>query len=367
MKKRLITVLVAGSLMITGLVGCGADTSDKTASGGNTSGETTVSETTDGGTELSEKATGETVANGELKTLNIGVGGTDGAWSMELGNLAYEKGYLEEELNTAGYTANVVAFQGAGPEINEALASGALNAAVYGDFPAFTSKSNGIDTTVVATTNKTQQYGVIAVGDIKGAKDLEGKKVIVPTGTVAQYYWEHYVEATGIDASKIELINTTDATSLLATGEADAYAMTLPVLEYFQQLGLGAILEDSVGIEGATTTYVFTVATSVLKEDPEVGVAINKALIRAYHDAIENPQELYEAVASDSIGAACYEPAYAFDTTFGNLSPEITDADISYYTELQKWLIDNGLIYSEIDVESFFDGSYYTQAAGEIE
>ena len=47
-------------------------------------------------------------------------------------------------------------------------------------------KSNGIDTTVVASVNGQQQYAVISSNDeIKEAKDLEGKKVIVPQGTVA--------------------------------------------------------------------------------------------------------------------------------------------------------------------------------------
>lgn len=318
-------------------------------------------------TDASNKADGATEqANGEYKVLSIGAGGSDEAVSLELANLAYDKGYLEEELNQVGYTAKIVAFQGAGPEINEALASGNVNAAVYGDFPAFTSKSNGIDTTVVATVNKKQQYGILATGDITSAKDLEGKKVIVPTGTVAQYYWEHYVDQYGIDASKVEIINTTDATSLLSTGKADAYAMTIPILEYFSSLGMGKILDDSTKVENGYTSYLFEVANSVLDENPEVGVAINKALIRAYDAAIENPQDLYEAVSSKQIGADCYAKEYAFDTSFEYLSPEITDESLIYYKNLNEWLLSHSLISQEVDLDSFFDKSYYQKAVEEI-
>lgn len=87
--------------------------------------------------------------------------------------------------------------------INEALASKNLDAAIYGDFPAFTSKSNGIDTTVVANLNSKYQCGILVAADktdvIKEPKELEGKKVIMMTGTSIQYFWEQYVSHYEID------------------------------------------------------------------------------------------------------------------------------------------------------------------------
>ena len=148
----------------------------------------------------------------EKQVLRIGVGGSEeSGYVLELAALANKNGYLEEELNAAGYTVQFVPFASAGPEINEALASGAVDAAIYGDFPAFTSKSNGIDTTVVATVNQRMQYGVLAHGNnIQTAKDLEGKKVVVLMGSVQQYFWEKYAQANNIDTSKVEVINSTD-------------------------------------------------------------------------------------------------------------------------------------------------------------
>ena len=76
--------------------------------------------------------------------LRIGVGGQDDSYIMELGTFAYTQGYLEEELNAVGYTFDPYIFKQTGPEVNEALASGDLDGAIYGDLPAFTSKSNGM-------------------------------------------------------------------------------------------------------------------------------------------------------------------------------------------------------------------------------
>ena len=191
-----MTVSLAAGLAV-GFAGCGS--AGKTAQGSNESSEKQV--------------------------LRIGVGGSEeSGYVLELAALANKNGYLEEELNAAGYTVQFVPFASAGPEINEALASGAVDAAIYGDFPAFTSKSNGIDTTVVATVNQRMQYGVLAHGnDIQTAKDLEGKKVAVLMGSVQQYFWEKYAQANNIDTSKVEVINSTDTASLLQTGSADAF------------------------------------------------------------------------------------------------------------------------------------------------
>jgi sulfonate transport system substrate-binding protein len=354
MKKKLLAVLI-GATMIAGVFsGCGGTADSSSASDAGQTDDTAQTTNAEDSENTSDTS--------ELKTLNIGVGGSDSSYSMELANLAYDNGYLEEELNAVGYTIEISAFQGAGPEVNEALASGSVNAAVYGDFPAFTSKSNGIETTVVATTNKKQQYGVLALGDISSASDLAGKKVIVPTGTVAQHFWESYVAETGLDANSVEIINTTDATSLLSTGEADAYVMTLPVLTYFTQLGLGSILEDSKQVEDGYSSYVFEVANSVLDETPDVGVAINKALIRAYEDAVKDPQALYDAVASEQMGADCYETEYAFDTSLEYLSPEITDESVTYYEGLNDWLLDHQLISEKVDLDTFLGRDYYQQA-----
>jgi sulfonate transport system substrate-binding protein len=345
MRKKLLAVLLGATVIAGTLSGCGGGTDSSSA-----------------GSDTSQTTDNEKSGSDELKTLNIGVGGSDSSFSMELGNLAYEKGYLEEELNEVGYTVKITAFSGAGPEINEALASSSINAAVYGDFPAFTSKSNGINTKIVATTNKKQQYGVLAMGDISSAKDLSGKKVIVPTGTVAQHYWESYVSETGLDEDSVEIINSTDATSLLSTGEADAYVMTLPMLTYLSKQGLGSILKDSKKIEDGYTSYIFEVLNSVLEEDPDVGVAINKALIRAFDDAQADPQELYDAVASETVDADCYKTQYAFDTSLEYLSPEITDESVAYYEKLNDWLVDHSLIGEKVDLDDFLARDYYSQA-----
>ena len=113
--NKIFAFLLAGVLSL-GIVGCGSAGSSDSSS--------------------TEQAASS--ASGDLKPLRLGCPGFDDYPLLENGKLAYDKGYLEEELNAAGYTLDLVTFQEAGPAINEAYASGELDMAFYGDYPAAT-------------------------------------------------------------------------------------------------------------------------------------------------------------------------------------------------------------------------------------
>lgn len=363
--KKLVTAVMLAAAMTLSLAGCG---SSDAASDAEVTESAAADEAASDKTTSDEASADDAVDTSELKPLRVGVGGSNDTYTMYTGNVAYTQGYLEEELNAVGYTLELSNFAGAGPEINEALAAGQLDAAVYGDFPAFTSKSNGIDTTVVASVNGQQQYAVITSNDeIKEAKDLEGKKVIIAQGTVTQFFWDHYATARGLDESKIEIINaTSDAQSLLATKDADAYIMMPSSLYYMESLGLGTVIDTGADIPEGSTTYLFVVTSNLLKESPEVGVAINKALIRAYDDIAADQQILYDATATLTITADFTQKDYEFDTVLDALSPEIPEDRLSHYDELNDWLVSHSIISQPVDVDSFIDRTYYKQAAEEL-
>lgn len=285
--KKLFTTALVAAIATIGLTGCGS---------GNNGKDDTASPSS---TEVDKGA-----SDNELKTVRIGLPSSGDNVLGELFNLADENGYVEEELNAVGYTEEVTGFTGAGPEINEALASASLDVAIYGDFPTFTVESNGIDVTVVASTNHKQGYGVLTVNDeIQEPKDLEGKDVIVPQGTAIQFFWDTYAEINDIDTSKVNIINTVDSNSLLTSGEADALVSPNYSNAYMESIGVGTVFDDGSNATDGYISYCVTVRTEYLNENPDVAVALNKALIRAFADAKENPEAYYEAVASETITA----------------------------------------------------------------
>lgn len=346
--KLYIALILTAAMLIMSLSACGSSSSSD-------------AEDADSSADSSD----DTSDSEELKVLRIAANGATGYPMLELGNLALDAGYLEEELNAVGYTIEWYIFT-SGTEVNEALASGEVDAAIYGDFPAFTSKSSGLDVTVVATTNQRVQYGILSTGEISSPSDFEGKTVVFVLGSIQQYFWEKYVEVTGIDGDAIEVVGSTDFASLLTTGSADAAPGNLYLEVYMESLGIGTVVEYGSDYD-IYTTFVVNATNDLLEESPEAAVAINKALIRAYEDAVEDPELLYEAVATETYSVDVMRVQYEWDETLWYLDPEISDETFEYYEELNEWMYENGLISETVDIDSFIDTSYYYQALEELE
>ncbi len=297
----------------------------------------------------------------QLKAFRIGIGGTDGSGILEGAALAVQNGYFEEELAEVGFYPEYVYFTGAGPEINEAFAGGNLDAAIVGDFPTFTAKSNGIDNTIIAVTNQKVNYGILTTVDgAETIQDLKGKTAVVFNGSITQYFWQKYLDAEGIAESDIPTVNSTDATTLLTSGDAQIFPVTAYMSYYLESVGLGHVIDTSDS--EIWTTFVFEANTQLLKDNPDLGVAVNKALIRAAEAAQADPKSQYEALASENVSAEAWEKYYSPDPTLANLNPEITDEIIKYYEDESKWMLDNGVITTPVDVSTFVDTSYYAKA-----
>lgn len=347
--KRLTAIAGAVVLAIGIFTGCG-NSAATNSSAGNSS---------------TEKAGAET--SGELETIEFAIPGSDNAFSGEIVNLAIKKGYIEEELNAVGYTAHWNAFL-SGTEINEAVAGGSVVGGQLGDMPAFVSNSNGVETTIIAETNNNLQYVILAGNgvEINSPKDFEGKKVIVNQGTVMWRFWKIFADANNLDVSKIEIINSNDATSLLSTGEVDAYVSPLAVGKYFENLGLGKIVVSGADYPGSNSTTVFELENKFLAEHEEVAVAIDKALIRAYRDGAANPDEFYEALASENQPAEVIKSGYEGNENLSQANPEITDEIIAAYEGYNTFLVENQMIGKSVDIKKLVNTTYYEKALAEL-
>ena len=337
--NKIFAFLLAGVLSL-GIVGCGSAGSSDSSS--------------------TEQAASS--ASGDLKPLRLGCPGFDDYPLLENGKLAYDKGYLEEELNAAGSTLDLVTFQEAGPAINEAYASGELDMAFYGDYPAATAYSNGVDIRVIGVADKQMNAGVLAQKDagIQSPKDLEGKKVIIGIGTNYQEYWKHLVDTYDIDESKVEIVNVvSDAASVFTTGEADAWLTLYYNVVYYENQGLGVDVENSVAHPEMASLWTVTGRNDFLQENPDAAVAVLKALQRAKEETVSNPDEFFHAIASPTLGVDVFRKAYGFDDTFAFLDSDIDSGVTDKLNYLSDFMLENGYISKAIDVDSFVDTSYY--------
>lgn len=349
-RKALILAAVT-AFMVGSLAGC-KSTSSANADNTNTS-EAAASDNTDQ----------------NYKVVRIGCGDTKNNQLNDLAAVAQEEGYFEKELNAVGYTLEVTGFQGQGPEISSAIMSGSLDGGNIAEFPAYSSKSSGSDVSVIGITNPKFLYGLLAIDDnIKNVKDLEGKKVVVQQGTAMQYVWEQIVALTGIDDSKIEVINASvlDRISLLQTGDADAIISAKYSLDYYAKSGLGHLVEGVP--DDASSTTLIVLNNDYIAENPDVPVAINKALIEAYNTVEQNPQILYDTIGKKmgDAGAAVIEEGYKVNDSISYLTPEFSEELLKKVNEIYKWQEKNNLLSGKVDVDSFFDSSYYEKALEEL-
>ena len=349
-RKALILAAVT-AFMVGSLAGC-KSTSSANADNTNTS-EAAASDNTDQ----------------NYKVVRIGCGDTKNNQLNDLAAVAQEEGYFEKELNAVGYTLEVTGFQGQGPEISSAIMSGSLDGGNIAEFPAYNSKSSGSDISVIGITNPKFLYGLLAIDDnIKNVKDLEGKKVVVQQGTAMQYVWEQIVALTGIDDSKIEVINASvlDGISLLQTGDADAIISAKYSLDYYAKSGLGHLVEGVP--DDASSTTLIVLNNDYIAENPDVPVAMNKALIEAYNTVEQNPQILYDTVGKKmgDAGAAVIEEGYKVNDSISYLTPEFSEELLKKVNEIYKWQEKNNLLSGKVDVDSFFDSSYYEKALEEL-
>ena len=348
------------------LTACGASAPTVSAANpakdsGNT-GSTTVTE--EAGTSDDSAAQGQ-----ELQTLRFGSPNNGGKMLFELLEVALEQGILDEELASVGYKGEYYPIDAAGPGVNEALAAGNIEIAVYGDFPATSAKANGIDTTVIGVANGIQPQAIFVRDEagINSIQDLEGKIVAVGLGTNYQFYWENFVNGENLDLNKIQIVNSFDYATLLTTGDVDAASVGLSQAIYFEQQGLGHTLVDSKDHPDWTTEFLVVASTPFIKEHPEVGVAINRALIRARKVIEENEEALYEAGSSQNYPAELIKAVSQVAGTDG-YNPALVATDTSKRLQnVIDLMYNDGLISTSFDAKDWVDSSYYEKAAAELQ
>ena len=307
----------------------------------------------------------DTDADTGLKTIKIATPGQGGVL-VENTLLAKNLGYIDEELEAAGYKAEYMGFAQAGPAINEAFAAGEIDYAVYNELPAIMAKSNGIDLKIIAAATQDYNYAIIAGKDsgITSAKDLAGKKVIATTGTILYKYFADVCKANSIDISSVELVNAqADANSVLASGQADAYVTAYSAALQLESAGTGTIIEDTTTNEEERTGIILAARPAVLSSDEASAVALIKALEKAADFAKENPDKVYGYLKTDTYTEELLDKIYSYDKTFSYFDPYFTDTYRSHIENQYNFAKENQLISNDVDLDDLIDTTYLDKAA----
>ena len=238
-----------------------------------------------------------------------------------------------------------------GPEQTQALASGDiqfLNA--VGATSVILSASNDADIKIMSIYSRSPKaFKLFAKdGSIKTAKDLKGKKVAGPKGTILHELLVAYLNNEGMTEDDIEFMamGIPDAQAALAGGSVDAALLAGPTAYNMEKDGY-YVVTDGEGLTEAT--IVTATSEKFYEEHPE----LVKAFLTAQKQVLDKMDADHAAAVAATAKATGLEEA-AVEEMYGlyDFNMEIKDSDIEAMEKTEKFMEDTGMIENPVDVAS---------------
>lgn len=174
---------------------------------------------------------------------------------------AIDQGYFAEE----GLEVSYEQLSG-GPEALTATIGGSIDIAYCDIYSWVGSLGNGFDTALLQAANGPGGGSTVLAGPNSGVtepKDLEGKKVAIISIPLARVQANIWLEASGVDAAKVELVNVTQRDTMgaiTAQGQVDATIISDPYVPIWRdEYGLvpvGDTVDDKLPADATIAAYL---------------------------------------------------------------------------------------------------------------
>ncbi len=350
MKKAL--ALGLSFCMAATLIGCSSGGGSTTTAAGESAG--TESAAAESAGETSEAVSlDDYVYEGD--PIEIHLGDINSQFPL---NLAYNLGFLEEEFEGSNVTFTMDYFLN-GPAISEAFASGDLDFAEFGEQAAISGISADYGYKIIGRNCDTEtMYPLVVESDITDAEGLKGAKIAVSVGTSAHYLLLTYLESMGLSEHDIELVNTNDTVTLLASGEVQGAADQLAKFNSLIDAGEVHVLADGTASDTCQIS-AFVGRNDFCEQYPEITAKILRAVQRVDEwmaESEENQQEAFSTLAEITQREETW-----FSTMYSgsNFGADLTDQDLRVLEEVLEFMKDNELLSNpDITMDDVLDLSY---------
>lgn len=309
----------------------------------------------------------------EKKIIHFGSSNGESGNFLGIVAVAKELGYIDEELEELGFEVEYSGFAN-GVAVNEAIVADEIELSTLGDVPTAVGIANEVGFTWIGVGMSTYNNVIVVPTDsnIQSVKELEGKRVAYGVGTTYQYLYESVIQEFGIDGDSIEVLNlmNSDAINTMLAGDADAVVVGENWGTALEAEGTGRILLNTEDYPQWAPQDMIVGRTDFLEENPEVAVALHKALIRARETFKEDPEKYYVTLSGKSIenhpeiGDAIYNKD---NGEFAYLIAEITDSNREREQKLADFLYGIERVTTKADISGSLDNSYYEKAKKELE
>ncbi len=250
-------------------------------------------------------------------------------------------GLLEKEFAKTGVEVRHPEIE-AGPLQIQALASGSIQVAnSLGATLILPAVASGLDLRIIGVNARSPRAYALLVQDpsIRSVRDLAGRKVAGPRGTVLhQLLWSALRKA-GMAPSSVNLLSMPqpEALTALLSGRVEGALLAGPLVSRAEEQGARTLIDGKGRLGGVT--YLVTTAR-ILREHPDWAERLRKVRREAVATLRARPEEALRIAAEES-GLTPGEIADQMrDYDF---SPEIRPSDRGDLEEVRAFLEANGL------------------------
>jgi sulfonate transport system substrate-binding protein len=236
-----------------------------------------------------------------------------------------------------------------GPKQTAALAAGDIAfASCLGSTSAILAASEGLDLKIIGIYSRAPKAFMIIVNDpkIKSVKDLKGKKVAGPKGTILHQLLAAALASEGMSMKDIEFISMDlpSGASALANGSVSAALLAGPAASNALAAG-SRMLRNGEGLVDAT--IVIATTADFMEKYPETVAQFlathKKALawIKAHPEEAKEMTQKATRLSKEAVDRMF--PWYDFST-------DVQFSDVDELNKTQNFMFENGLQRKKIDV-----------------
>ncbi|MCJ2144422.1 ABC transporter substrate-binding protein [Methylobacterium sp. E-066] len=262
-------------------------------------------------------------------------------------------------------------FKGAGPAVNEALASGQLDFAFMGDLPSLTARAAGLQTRILMATSPRDNLYLVARPDsgIAAIGDVRGRRVAQFRGTSTHLTTDRALSQHGIDARDIRFFNMDDATALaaIASGDVDA-AFGKSILLRLVEQGLAKVAFSTKGDPATTASNHLLVAAAFEAAHPDWVAKVVRGTLKAlaWSSREENREAVFAIWAKSGTPIDVFRADYEGQALAYRLSPLIDDLLVASYRYKAAQVKALGLVRRPVDVTGWFEPKYLDAALKDL-
>jgi sulfonate transport system substrate-binding protein len=281
--------------------------------------------------------------------------------------IAQSKGFIADEFKDTPVQFEWAYPSGTGPAINEAIANGQVDFAQYGGLPNIIGRSNGLPTRIIQSYGVTNIIAAARKGlPITSFKEIKGRRVTVSKGTILQWALLKALEANGMTAKDITIVDlkAADQLAALAAGSVDVSIGTTSLFSLEDQGIVKVFYTSRDGAPKASGFGAITVTESFRTKYPEATERVARALVRAdeWLSHEENREEALRIWAKSGTPYDALKRDYAGQSLKQAFNPLVDDFLIEQYRDATQFTKAEKLIRFDIDIKQWFAPEYLDAA-----